>query len=132
VGGTLTGWGGDIIIIDDVLKPDDGYSEAKRTAANEWYNNTLLPRLDDKRTGGIVIVAQRLHMDDLVGFVTAQSDEWTILNLPAIAESDEAVPISPSSVYRRKVGEPLSPEREPLWVPEDLKKQLGGEAFSAQ
>jgi hypothetical protein len=59
VGGTLTGRGGDLIIIDDPLKPDDAYSETKRNACNEWYKNTLLSRLDDKRTGAIVIVMQR-------------------------------------------------------------------------
>ena len=89
VGGTLTGRGGDLIIIDDPLKPDDAYSEAKRNAANEWFKNTLLSRLDDKRTGAIIIVMQRVHMDDLAGFVTSQSDEWEILDLPAIAELDE-------------------------------------------
>ena len=65
VGGTLTGRGGDIIVIDDPLKPDDAYSETKRNQANEWFKNTLLSRLDDKRTGAIVIVMQRVHMDDL-------------------------------------------------------------------
>ena len=49
VGGTLTGRGGDMIIIDDPLKPDDAYSETKRNACNEWYKNTLSSRLDDKR-----------------------------------------------------------------------------------
>ena len=62
VGGTLTGRGGDIIIIiDDPLKPDDANSEAKRNQANEWFKNTLLSRLDDKRAGAIVIVMQRVH-----------------------------------------------------------------------
>ena len=42
VGGTLTGRGGDLIIIDDPLKPDDAYSETKRNAANEWFKNTLV------------------------------------------------------------------------------------------
>src|SRR5690348_12679660 len=56
VGGTLTGRGGDIIIIDDPLKPDDALSETKRTGANQWFTNTLLSRLDDKRTGAIVVV----------------------------------------------------------------------------
>src|SRR5262249_1309098 len=42
VGGTLTGRGGDIIIIDDPLKPDDAYSESRRTAGNQWFSNTLL------------------------------------------------------------------------------------------
>jgi hypothetical protein len=61
VGGTLTGRGGEIIIIDDPLKPDDALSEVTRTAANQWFINTLLSRLDDKRTGAIVVVMQRVH-----------------------------------------------------------------------
>jgi predicted phage terminase large subunit-like protein len=132
VGGTLTGRGGDLIIIDDPLKPDDAYSEAKRNAANEWFKNTLYSRLDDKRTGAIVIVAQRVHMDDLVGFVTSQSDEWEVLNLPAIAEADEVIPISDTKVHRRRIGEALSPVREPLSVLESIKAQLGSDTFSAQ
>ena len=132
VGGTLTGRGGDLIIIDDPLKPDDAHSEAKRNAANEWFKNTLLSRLDDKRTGAIIIVMQRVHMDDLTGFVTSQSDEWEILNLPAIAEVEEHIPISDTKTYFRRVGEALSPEREPLSILENMKSQLGSDAFSAQ
>ena len=128
----MTGRGGDIIVIDDPLKPDDAYSEAKRNATNEWFKSTLLSRLDDKRTGAIVIVMQRVHMDDLTGFVTDQSDEWEILNLPAIAEADLDIPISATSVHHRMAGEALSPVREPLWVLEKLKRQLGSDAFSAQ
>ena len=128
VGGTLTGRGGDMIIIDDPLKPDDAYSETKRNACNEWFKNTLLSRLDDKRTGAIVIVMQRIHMDDLAGFVTSQSDEWEVLNLPAIAELDEVIPISDTKVHRRRVGEALSPVREPLSVLEKMKGELGSDA----
>src|ERR1043166_3633861 len=84
VGGTLTGRGGDLIIIDDPLKPEDAMSEVKRQAAIHWFINTLLSRLDDKRTGAIIIVMQRVHVDDLTGFVLSQSDEWDVLNLPAI------------------------------------------------
>jgi predicted phage terminase large subunit-like protein len=92
----------------------------------------LLSRLDDKRTGTIILVMQRVHMDDLTGFVTGQSDEWEVLNLPAIAEVDEEIPISDTKVYRRRVGEALSPVREPLSVLENMKVQLGSDAFSAQ
>jgi predicted phage terminase large subunit-like protein len=132
VGGTLTGRGGDLIVIDDPLKPDDAYSETRRNAANEWFKNTLLSRLDDKRTGAIIIVMQRVHMDDLTGFVTSQSDEWEVLNLPTIAEVDEVISISDTKAHRRRVGEALSPVREPLSVLGDLKAQLGSDAFSAQ
>jgi predicted phage terminase large subunit-like protein len=132
VGGTLTGRGGDIIVIDDPLKPDDALSEAKRTAANQWFTNTLLSRLDDKRTGAIVVVMQRVHIDDLTGFLLGQSDEWDVFSLPAIAYSDEVIPLSTNRVYRRKAGEALSPEREPLHVLDALKLQIGSDAFSAQ
>jgi len=132
VGGTLTGRGGDIIVIDDPLKPDDAMSETKRTAGNQWFANTLLSRLDDKRTGAIVVVMQRVHLDDLTGFLLGQSDEWEVLSLPAIAYYDEAIPISADRFYHRKAGEALSPEREPLHVLEDLKLQIGSDAFSAQ
>lgn len=132
IGGTLTGRGGDIIIVDDPLKPDDAHSETKRNGANLWFNNTLLSRLDDKRTGAIVVVMQRVHMDDLTGFLTEQSDEWELLNLPAIAEHEQVVPCWNGRPYHRKAGEVLSPEREPLHVLEALKMQIGSDAFFAQ
>ncbi len=54
VGGTLTGRGGNIIVIDDPLKHDDALSEAKRTAVNNWFDRTVVSRLDNKRTGVII------------------------------------------------------------------------------
>ena len=132
VGGTLTGRGGDIIIIDDPLKPDDAHSEVKRTAANQWFTNTLLSRLDDKRRGAIIVVMQRVHMDDLTGFLRAQSDEWDVLSLPAIAYCDAIIPTWDGHTYHRRIGEALSHEREPLHVLESMKLQIGSDAFSAQ
>jgi hypothetical protein len=131
VGGTLTGRGGDTIIIDDPLKPDDAYSESRRTGANQWFANTLLSRLDDKRTGAIVVVMQRVHLDDLTGYLLGQSNEWELLNLPAIAYADEVISIGPNRHHRRKAGEALS-VREPLETLEAIKQQIGGDAFSAQ
>jgi predicted phage terminase large subunit-like protein len=132
VTGTLTGRGGNIIIIDDPLKPDDAMSDLKRNAVNEWYTNTLLSRLDDRKTGAIIVVMQRVHIDDLTGFLLAQSDEWDVLSLPAIAEYDEDLPSWEGQVYHRKLGEALSPEREPLEVLNELKVQIGSYAFAAQ
>ena len=61
VGGVLTGRGADMIIIDDALKPDEALSESRRNAVNEWYDNTLLSRLNDKARGCIIIIMQQLH-----------------------------------------------------------------------
>jgi predicted phage terminase large subunit-like protein len=132
VGGTLTGRGGDLIIIDDPLKPIDALSESRRGAVNQWYANTLLSRLDDKRTGAIIIVMQCVHIDDLTGFVLAQQDEWSHLTLPAIAEHDEAIVLGRGRYYHRQAGEPLSQQREPVSVLEELRRQLGSDVFSAQ
>jgi hypothetical protein len=54
IDGTLTGRGGDFIIIDDPLKPIDALSEPKRERVNQWYFNTLLSRLDDKQAGRLI------------------------------------------------------------------------------
>ena len=113
VGGVLTGRGADVIVIDDPLKPDQALSDVGRKAGNEWYENTLLSRLNNKRTGCIIIVMQRLHQDDLVGHVLPQ-DDWTVLSFPSIAEELECIPFSTPYGFRRffrQLGEALHPER---------------------
>jgi hypothetical protein len=84
VGGTLTGRGGNFIIIDDPMKPQEAYSQVARENVKQWYSNTLLTRLDDKSRDAIVVVMQRLHVDDLVGHLLEQGD-WTHLNRPGFA-----------------------------------------------
>jgi predicted phage terminase large subunit-like protein len=132
IGGTLTGRGGDFIIIDDPLKPQDAYSDSKRESANDCFDNTLLPRLDDKRTGAIIVVMQRLHLDDLTGKLLRGSEPWTVLNLPAIAEQDEQIQIGEERYHFRKVGDLLHPEREPMSVLDYMRAELGSDIFAAQ
>jgi predicted phage terminase large subunit-like protein len=134
VGGVLTGRGADYLIIDDPLKPDEALSETQRKAVNKWFDHTLYSRLNDKRQGVIIIIMQRLHQDDLVGHVMEQ-EEWDLVSLPAIAEEDEEHVIrSPYRTWtaRRRAGEALHPEREPLPVLQHLRKTLGEYNFSGQ
>lgn len=134
VGGVLTGRGADFIIIDDPLKPDEALSDTQRRAVNDWYDHTLYSRLNDKRTGCIVIIMQRLHEDDLVGHVQEQ-ENWELVRLPAIAEEDETHVIqSPYRTLsvRRRVGEALHPEREPVPVLEHLRRTVGEYNFAGQ
>jgi len=121
VGGTLTGRGGNVIVLDDPLKPQEAYSEHARSSLTQWYCNTLLSRLDNKAEDAIVVVMQRLHIDDFVAYLLDQGG-WTHLNLPAIAESEQHVQLGPERYYVRKPGEVLHPEREPLLVLEQQKK----------
>ena len=134
VGGVLTGRGADVIVIDDPLKPDQALSDVGRKAVNEWYENTLLSRLNNKRTGCIIIVMQRLHQDDLVGHVLPQ-DDWTVLSFPSIAEELECIPFStPYGLRRflRQPGEALHPERESVVEYEAMRRRIGLYNFSSQ
>ncbi len=70
IGGTVTGRGGDYIIVDDTAKPGEAISEARRKEVNEWFNGELITRLDNPSKGAIIIVMQRLHEDDLIGHIT--------------------------------------------------------------
>ena len=134
VGGVLTGRGADVIILDDPLKPEEALSETRRNAVNDWYDNTLLTRLNNKQTGVIIIVMQRLHQDDLVGHVMAQ-ENWEVLSFPAIAEEDEIYVIdSPMGRHRwqRKAGEALQPERESLPILATIRQTMGEYNFASQ
>lgn len=130
--GSLTGRGGDIIIIDDPLKPIDALSDTKRERVNQWFPNTLQSRLDNKREGAIILVMQRLHIHDLTGFLLDTSDEWTHLTFPAIAEQDEGIRIGDNQFYLRSAGEALHAERESLADLASIQVQMGGDIFSAQ
>ena len=82
------GLGGNLIIIDDPLKPGDAMSELVRARVIEWYCSTLLSRGDDKTATRIVVVMQRVHQNDLVGYLKEQGG-FEVLNFPAIAQRSE-------------------------------------------
>ena len=135
VGGTLTGRGGDVIIVDDPLKADEAASKARRQDVNEWFDTSLYSRLDNKQTGRILIISQRLHQDDLPGHLLSKANaNWTVVNLPAICQQDQTLKWGnrPHQVHQLKQGEALWPEREPVTVLEDIKATVGTAVFNAQ
>ncbi len=131
VGGTLTGRGGNFLILDYIMKADQALSEAHRQTVVEWIVNTAMSRLDDKKTGVIILVMQHLHVDDPVGHLLEQGG-WNHLNLPAIAEEDQWFDLGHGHAVGRREGEALHPEREPLETLEQLCRALGSPIFSAQ
>ena len=131
VGGTLTGRGADFIIIDDPIKPQDIFSDTTRLKTKEWLGGTVMSRLNNKNDGVIILIMQRLHVDDPVAHVLEQGG-WTHLDLPAIAETDEAFALSDGRVVGRRAGEALHPARESLEALERIRRELGSLVFSAQ
>ena len=69
VGGTVTGQGGDFLIVDDPVSPQHAASEIERENANEWYRTTFYSRLNNPHTGIRIIIMQRIHDNDLSGFL---------------------------------------------------------------
>jgi predicted phage terminase large subunit-like protein len=129
--GTLTGLGGDIFIIDDPQKPVDAQSDVQRNRLNQWVSNTLMSRLDSKEKGIIIVVMQRVHLNDLSGYLT-ESEGWTVLSLPAIAEQDETIAIGDNGFHLRRAGEALHPELESLESLKELQRRIGPDVFAAQ
>ena len=129
--GTLTGLGGDIFIIDDPQKPVDAQSDTQRGRLNQWVSNTLMSRLDSKQTGVIIVVMQRVHLNDLSGYLM-ESGGWEVLSLPAIAEEDETIAIGEGQFHSRAAGEALHPALEPLESLERLGHHIGSDVFAAQ
>ena len=131
IGGTITGRGGDYIIIDDPLKAEEALSKSAREKVNDYFRNTLYSRLNSKVTGVIVLVMQRLHEDDLAGRLLKQGG-WVHLNLPAIATRDERIAIGNGRFFDRQEGDVLHPVREPREALEQIQRTLGGRHFQAQ
>lgn len=130
VGGAATGEGGQILIVDDPLSAAQAMQASSRLAAQHWFDHTFATRLDDKRTGSIVLVMQRLHRDDLSGYLLARGG-WEHLELPAIAPAAVVIGCGGFS-YARAGGEVLHPAREDAALLERTKRELGSANFSAQ
>ena len=130
--GSLTGLGGDMFIIDDPQKALDTLYESNRNRLNQWVTNTLMSRLDSKDKGVIILVMQRLHLNDLSGHLMENSADWTVLSLPAIAEEDESIAVGDGATHIRRAGEALHPKFESLATLQKLRRDLGPDDFAAQ
>jgi predicted phage terminase large subunit-like protein len=82
---------GGALIIDDPIKPEDGDSETKRERINQRYDSTIKNRVNSRNTP-IIIIMQRVHENDLCGFlIDKDPGEWTVLSLPCIKPDGAAL-----------------------------------------
>jgi predicted phage terminase large subunit-like protein len=129
-----TGMGGDVLVFDDPLNPEQALSEAEREGVNIKFDTTFRSRLNDPAKGIKIIVMQRLHELDLTGHVLSkESSRWKHVKLPAIAETQERweFPIS-GRVVERKPNELLWPERLTETQLAGMKVGMGSWAFAGQ
>ena len=131
VGGVLTGKGADIAIIDDPMKAGDQSSDVVRDGIGEWFKTSLMTRFDKPAESRVVVVMQRLHMDDLAGRLKAEGG-WEILDLPAIAQTGYSVDLGLGQAKSFVAGDILFPERITPDVLDQLRFDLGEAGFAAQ
>lgn len=131
VGGTVTGQGGDFLIVDDPLSPQMANSATERENANEWYRTTFYSRLNSPKIGVRIIIMQRVHEDDLSGFLL---DRETRLNYNHIC-----IPATIDGVVKPKKLENFYDENGLFWderfgqdVLDDYKKALGSYGYAGQ
>jgi predicted phage terminase large subunit-like protein len=132
VGGSVTGRGADLLIIDDIIKASDARSETVRRQAERFYEETLLSRLNRKAEASVIAVQQRLHEDDHSAYLIAKGN-YRHLNMPAIAIKErEELPLYRGRIFLRSKGEALFPEREDVATLEGLRVQMTPPVFEAQ
>lgn len=129
--GSITGKGGNRLVIDDPHSPDQADSDLQRDRGVQRYRQTFATRLNDKKTDATVLVMQRLHCEDLTAICLDLGFEHVCL--PAIARKKTAIffPISGRQKVREE-DEPLWPEKEDLSDLEALQRTMGRPAFEAQ
>jgi predicted phage terminase large subunit-like protein len=120
LGGSITGRGADLLIIDDPIKnQEEALSETYREKIWNYYTSTLYTRLE--KDAAIILILTRWHQDDLAGRLITQMEEfhgekWHVIRYPAIAEEDEKW---------RKKGEPLWPEKYDLDALANIRDTIG-------
>lgn len=118
-GGAMTGRGGDVIILDDILDEQDAISDTAMENTWEWY--TSGPRQRLQPGGAIILINTRWKTDDVAGRLLKnqsqlKSDQWEVLEFPAILPSNK----------------PLWPEYWKLEELEKVKMSIGLQKWNAQ
>jgi len=130
--GAGTGERADIVVVDDPTSVDQAESDVERKSANEWWNGTMCTRLNDLRTGHLVVVQQRLHEDDLTGNLLEKRG-YELLRLPEEYEPERACATSIGwRDPRTTSGELLWPEKNGPTEIERLKRDLGSYRYAGQ
>jgi predicted phage terminase large subunit-like protein len=126
----ITGRGFDLIIVDDPISAHAVRSSAERDRVNETFDTMVASRLDDPLRGAIIIVGQRLHENDLSGYLLDKGG-WKHVSLPLVAEEPTTLQVG-GRLWVHNPGDVLLPA---LWPPEVVaqkRAEVREAIFSAQ
>ncbi len=132
-GGTLTGRGGHLIVVDDLIKGiEEARSSATKRSIFDWYQFVLRTRCEPG--AAIIAISTRWAVDDFIGMLTADASEnWKLISLPAICESSGLLGklLNRRDVIGRREGEALWPLRFDLAALERIRASIGSQAWAA-
>lgn len=129
VGGGITGFGANLLIIDDPVKGrKEASSETVRDDQYEWYKSTAYTRLEDH--GAVIVIQTRWDVQDLSGKLLnamvsdEDADQWDVVFMPAIAPEEKEYPKTHEEFVENLLGGVFLPmdgdqlgraPGEPLW-----------------
>jgi hypothetical protein len=130
VGATLTGEGGNIIILDDPNNAQDANSDVILESTRDWFDQALSTRFNNPSKGALIVIQQRFNEGDITGHILSKDQgDYVHLMLPMRYEKDRAAMIYPNEVgftdWRSEEGELLTPERMDEKAVSRLEKTLG-------
>jgi len=132
VGGTLTGFHGDILIVDDPLNPTQAVSDVELGNANRWMEQTLSTRKTDKAITPPILIMQRLHQDDPSGHMLEKQKE----NIKHICIPGEIrnfrEKVNPPEIIKYYYDQLMDPNRLSWPVLKDLESDLGQYGYAGQ
>ena len=124
------GFGADFIITDDPHNPSDVYSKNRLASTTNSFKHNIFSRLNDQKTSSMIVVMQRLHVDDLTGNLL-KNNNWNQLSLPLINQVDQVFKIFDKEISIRK-GDILHADIFDLKTIDDLRADIGLHNFDAQ
>ena len=125
----LTGHGFDLMVFDDPMDAGDAFNAAARAHVIDLFERKFSSRLQSQGQSKILIVAQRLHRDDLCGHLISQGG-WTVLALPLLATESLRYSVG-ETIWNRNEGDVLDPDRYPPdWI--EIKARVQPSLFAAQ
>lgn len=133
VGGTLTGFHGDILIWDDPINPQQAFSDIQLEIGNKWIDQTLPTRKTDKEVSVVIGIMQRLHQDDPSGHLLAKNKEnLKHICLPGEINGAFRKLVKPRSLIKKYTDNLFDARRLPLNVLNELQVDLGQYGYAGQ
>ena len=135
VGGSVTGFHGHILIVDDPINPSQAVSAIELQKANDWMDQSLSTRKIDKALVPTILIMQRLHQNDPTGHfiekAEAEGKKIRHICLPGELHQFRQF-LNPPDLEDNYVDGLLDPVRMPLPVLEDMEINLGQYGYASQ